>query len=206
MIQVFSQGKTIRLSNDSKEHSEKKNCLLANVSSAAELKLLYDELITKKELEEICFYNPDEPVLLQWFSAMFRVITAAGGLVLNKNAEVLVIRRHGKWDLPKGKVEKNEPLEMAAIREVEEECGVSGLTITRKLVTTYHTYFLEEKAVLKPTHWFLMSTGSVDRLVPQKEEGITDVKWMAVSELDEAMKDTYGSIAEVVRAFHRKDA
>ena len=49
---------------------------------------------------------------------------AGGGLVYNKKNQVLFIFRNGKWDLPKGGIEKGEKIAYTAIREVEEETGI----------------------------------------------------------------------------------
>ena len=75
------------------------------------------------------------------------MVEAAGGLVFNKDGGILMIFRNGKWDLPKGKLEIGESVEECAIREVQEECGVSGLIIENKIKDTYHTYILEEENI-----------------------------------------------------------
>ena len=68
------------------------------------------------------------------------MVEAAGGLVFNKDGDILMIFRNGKWDLPKGKLEIGESIEECAIREVEEECGISGLIIEKKIKDTYNIY------------------------------------------------------------------
>ncbi len=127
-----------------------------------------------------------------------RWIEAAGGLVKNNKNELLMIFRSGKWDLPKGKLEKNETPEIAGIREVEEECGISKLKIIKALEPTFHTYIHKEKMVLKKTFWYEMTCGDDKKLIPQKEEGITEVKWMKKEEVEEAKKNTYYSILDVL--------
>ncbi|MGF1926130.1 MAG: NUDIX domain-containing protein, partial [Bacteroidia bacterium] len=69
-------------------------------------------------------------------------IKAAGGLVENAKREYLFIFRNKKWDLPKGKVEKGEKIKVAAVREVEEECGVKIERRGKRLCKTYHVYDL----------------------------------------------------------------
>jgi ADP-ribose pyrophosphatase YjhB (NUDIX family) len=127
-----------------------------------------------------------------------KVIEAAGGLVFNEKKELLLIFRNGKWDLPKGKIEKNETPEEAGVREVEEECGIGKLKITATAAATYHTYFHNEKYVLKKTYWYKMSCADEKTLVPQREEGITEVKWMNEEEVKKAMANTYHSIRDIV--------
>ena len=73
----------------------------------------------------------------------------AGGVVTDEEGRVLWIQRNDKWDLPKGKLEAGESLEEAAIREVEEETGISALTITGEAYTTFHTYESEGVVYLK---------------------------------------------------------
>ena len=45
-------------------------------------------------------------------------IIAAGGKVVNSKNEILFIYRNNKWDLPKGKAERNENIAETALREV----------------------------------------------------------------------------------------
>lgn len=92
------------------------------------------------------------------FLLNFKVRKAAGGVVENEYNELLWIYRFDKWDLPKGHIEAGESKEIAAIREVEEECGISQLNIKKELETTYHIFKHKEKWVLKISYWFLMST------------------------------------------------
>ena len=80
----------------------------------------------------------DEDIKKVWkrFKKPFKDVRAAGGLVENSEGAFLFIFRNGKWDLPKGKMEKGEKKKETALREVEEECGISGHSIKRKLLTT----------------------------------------------------------------------
>ena len=72
-------------------------------------------------------YHEKEEKLLKHLFKKLRVVTAAGGMVLNDKDEILFIYRKKRWDLPKGKTEKNETIESSAIREVEEETGVERM-------------------------------------------------------------------------------
>ena len=127
------------------------------------------------------------------------MIEAAGGLVFNKDGDILMIFRNGKWDLPKGKLEIGESVEECAIREVEEECGIYGLDITEKLLETYHTYNLSGKEILKRTYWYKMRTDFDGELVPQIEEGITKVSWVEKGKISEKLKKSYGNISDVLK-------
>ncbi|WP_110834639.1 NUDIX hydrolase [Pedobacter nutrimenti] len=128
------------------------------------------------------------------------LIKAAGGLVKNSAGDYLFIFRNKKWDLPKGKVEKNEKMKAAALREVEEECGVKIHSNKDKLCKTYHVYELGGKVVLKKTNWYNMTVKGQPKLIPQKEEGITKAGWFGKDELDPILKKTYLLIFEVLKA------
>ena len=125
-------------------------------------------------------------------------IDAAGGLVENSKNEYLFILRHDKWDLPKGKVEEGEALDETAIREVEEECGMTGLKLKEHLITTYHTYEMFGKLYLKSTPWYKMTSDFDGELTPQLEESITKVEWKHKEKLNEVKTNTYGSILDVL--------
>ena len=125
------------------------------------------------------------------------MIKAAGGVVYNQKKELLMIFRNGKWDLPKGKLERGESIEECAIREVQEECGVNNLQIISKISDTYHTYELNGKMVLKHTIWFRMTTNFEGELSPQTKEGITKVEWVKQDEIAERLKNAYANLVEL---------
>ena len=127
----------------------------------------------------------------------FQLIEASGGIV-RRNNKILMIFRNGLWDIPKGKVETGEDYETAGIREVEEECGIVNPIIETFLCETYHTYVFKETNVLKKTMWYVMNYSGPEALVPQTEEGITNVKWFSKEEFFEVRGNTYGSINEVI--------
>lgn len=106
------------------------------------------------------------------------VLTAAGGWVLNESDEVLWIHRLGQWDLPKGKLEAGESVEECAVREVEEECGLTGVTLVAPLCTTEHMYPLDGQTARKTTHWYVMRVAGTPALTPQKSEGISRAEWI----------------------------
>ena len=133
----------------------------------------------------------------QDFKKNFTVIEAAGGVVM-KNQEILFIYRNDKWDLPKGKLEFNESIRVCAVREVEEECGVSQLTIAKQLPATYHTYRQHRENLLKITYWFLMECTDESALKPQKEEGIDLVEWKNEKAVKLALENTYPNIKLVL--------
>lgn len=125
-------------------------------------------------------------------------IKAAGGLVKNNKGEYLFIFRNKKWDLPKGKVEKGEKVKVAAVREVEEECGVKIEKRRERLCKTYHIYEMNNKVVLKSTSWYEMEVKGKPKLIPQKEEGITTAAWVNEAGIKNKIKNTYPLILDVL--------
>jgi ADP-ribose pyrophosphatase YjhB (NUDIX family) len=157
-----------------------------------------------RQLEEgkkpaIFIYTPNIETTVEEFVSLHTTIEAAGGLVRNSENKILFIYRLDKWDLPKGKLENNESPEEAAIREVEEECGISNLITILELDSTYHTYMQNEQRMLKRTYWFEMYYAGEQKLKPQLNESITDAQWIDMEEIDHIVNpDTYPSIIDVV--------
>ncbi len=168
--------------------------------SPAQLKtLLHSFKSSPLSAHSLTIYADDVEALKAVFFSLFSIIEAAGGIVQNPDGHYLFIKRLGLWDLPKGKIDPGEGVEEAALREVEEECGITGLTITANAGQTYHTYEHKGKEVLKITHWFLMESSFTGQLIPQTEEAITEAKWMDKAEVEAVvMPKTYVSIAELV--------
>lgn len=136
------------------------------------------DLLENTSCPEMNVYGENVEEIWEDFTHMFKVIEAAGGLVKNKNNELLFIRRMGKWDLPKGKIEKGESLEQAALREVEEETGLKELILEEFLNNTFHIYTERNgEKILKTTYWFKMTYVGNSQPIPQKEEGISEVCW-----------------------------
>ena len=200
MVKVFFLNKTIYLTSNLMDYHQKKDTVLVRIHSLDELQMMHDELVNKNQFIEVYFYHENEKLLLSSFSLSFKVIEAAGGLVKNSKGEYLFIFRNGKWDLPKGKIEKGEGIKVAAVREVEEECGISKLKILKELDSTYHVYHQDGKAILKRTYWFEMVCEDDSKLIPQEEEGITEVKWIAKKDFDQVNDNTYDSIKEVMKS------
>lgn len=139
-------------------------------------------------------YSSNLKKLFSAFCQSYKIIEAAGGLVFNDEHKLLAILRNGIWDLPKGKVEKGESCEDAALREVEEECGLKKIKLIKFLTKTYHTYFdpRKKRRVLKISHWYEMKSKS-EQLSPQTEEGIEAAVWLDLNEL-KAKKPIYNNI------------
>src|SRR5690606_30855111 len=153
MYKVFVNDKPLFLTNEIVKETDFQMFLLESIDIEQLIVKMFQNKITKAYL-----YYPDEKEMLKKLKEKIPVQKAGGGLVYNKNGEVLFIFRNGKWDLPKGGIEKGEEIEYTALREVEEETGVSKLLIDRKLQKTYHIFKRNGKYKLKITHWFEMHT------------------------------------------------
>jgi 8-oxo-dGTP pyrophosphatase MutT (NUDIX family) len=135
------------------------------------------------------------------FFVGYKFIEAAGGIVKSENS-FLFIKRNGLWDIPKGKIEKKETPEIAAIREIQEECGITGELIIRiKIIDTYHTYKFKNKSVLKKTHWYYLDYFGDKSTKPQLEEGITEIQWLPLNRFSIIESTTYPSIRDVLTEF-----
>lgn len=195
MYKVFVNEKPIIITSSTKKEN---NFLVYPFKNT-----VIDEVIHKLKnegIEGVNLYSTDLENDWGLFLKNFDVIKAAGGLVINPNKKVLLIYRNNVWDLPKGHIEKNESTENAAVREVEEECGIEKLSIIQKLITTYHIYFLDG-IKLKETHWFLMHSDDSNNLIPQLEEGITAVVFKNNNEIKMAFKNTYPNIKMVYESY-----
>lgn len=144
------------------------------------------------------FYHPDLEELKRAFFRKFTIIQAAGGFVQNEKQDILLIFRRGKWDLPKGKLDKGEKLEDCAVREVEEETGLKNIKLIAPLSITYHTYHEGARFILKESHWYSMTTKGKQVLVPQVIEQITEVKWVNKKDLEKYITDSFPSVADVL--------
>ena len=146
------------------------------------------------ELLYLNLYHKNAEKLETYLREKIKVVEAAGGLVYNNKNEILFIRRNKKWDLPKGKIEKGETHQVAAIREVMEETGVENLEVRDFLMTTYHIFTRNDKFKLKVTYWYDMYTDYDGPLMPQADEGIKKVKWKDFEKSKNALQDSYENI------------
>lgn len=142
-----------------------------------------------------------DPSLWIEFSNEKKIIAAAGGMVYNEKNELLMMFRRGQWDMPKGKIDDGETFDACALREVEEETGLSGIKLFEALQITYHTYEYKGNTVLKPSHWFKMTCSGEQTLVPQVEEDITELRWVDKLEAEKLIKNAYPSIREMVQKY-----
>ncbi|SFW73521.1 NUDIX domain-containing protein [Sinomicrobium oceani] len=189
MYEVFVNDNPIILTNVLTKEGKHKLFLLDSVS--------IEEVIRQFQKGEMTcahLYDPEKERLLSKFKEKLPLVVAAGGLVTNPDNKVLFIYRNGKWDLPKGKLEKKESIEEAALREVEEETGIKKLRMGTFLQKTYHIFKRNGVYKLKETHWYTMSSTFNGRFKAQCEEGIEKVEWKTSEEVAEALQNSYANI------------
>lgn len=200
-IKIFFEDKPVflcdKIDRTIDEYMHHPNAVFIDEDSNAAINSLLHE-IAKPEFHAGILLNTDLDTLKKAFFKHFKIIIAAGGVVLNPEKEILMIFRRGKWDLPKGKLDKGETLENCAVREVGEETGLSGIELGVKITTTYHTYMDFGKHILKESHWYKMQCGPHQKLIPQTEEDITDMKWIKQTEVKKYTSNTYQTILEVL--------
>lgn len=193
---VFTSSRNITLSKPSNEIDVN--------SGVAEVLAWFRAFAEGREAETVLEHLKPEQ-LIETFKSAFLIVKAAGGVVVRNN-KLLVIRRLGKWDLPKGKIDKGETSKIAALREVEEECGITTHKIVKQLPSTFHIYQSPYKEtmgkwIFKETFWYEMEYSGNENGIPQLEEGITEVRWFAKNELNEVLGNTYNNLLQIINTY-----
>ncbi|AMM52079.1 hypothetical protein TH61_14005 [Rufibacter sp. DG15C] len=152
-----------------------------------------------KKLDSITLVTDKKKKLIEHLKDQFKIIKAAGGLVV-KDGKILMIHRLGVWDLPKGKLDKGEEVQLGALREVEEECNIK-VAITGELPNTWHSYAFKGKKILKKTSWFTMQCLDDTLMRPQAEESIEEVRFMSPEEVVALLPEAYTSVEFVIRHY-----
>ena len=174
------------------------NALLFRISEGSDIHQLVEMVEISESLHRVFVPTHDTEDTYLKICSEFKEVNAGGGLVQNSAGEYLLIHRNGMWDLPKGKQEEGEDIALTALREVEEECGISNLEQGELLCITHHTYRMHGLHMLKHTYWYNMKySGDCSVVVPQVEEGIQQCRWVPAAGLPELLKDTYPSIRQV---------
>ena len=189
MYQVFYKKKIILLTDVLEEGKDFKSFPIKDVKFKKVIKLL-----NKKNTNSVHLFHKNKDKLLKYFFKLIPTVIAAGGKITNSKSETLFIYRNDKWDLPKGKAEKNEQLPQTALREVKEETGIKKVSINKPLDITYHIFRRNNEYRLKVTYWFDMFSDYEGIFFPQLDEGITDVKWVKKDDLEEIKINSYPNI------------
>ncbi len=201
MYKVFINDKTVKFQNESEIGEICPNTLSIEAGSRKMLKDHFSEFLkvaTYNSLVFLCGNNIDKH--FEDFISLFWYLEAAGGVVRNQSNHRLFIFRFGRWDLPKGKIEKGESPREAALREVSEETGLPEQEILAELPSTYHIYEHKGKKVLKRTYWYSMYYNGSSQPVPQTEEGITEARWFNPEDFKTVTNNTYASLLGLIEA------
>lgn len=193
MHQIFAGDKPIVLTTRVEHETNFKNYLLEDANMTRVLKDL-----KKSDIAEVRLIGRKKKDLIKQFLKLLPNVIAGGGKVSNKEGKVLFIYRNDKWDLPKGKANNRETIDKTALREVEEETGVQGLSIIKPLEMTYHIFKRNGRHRIKVTYWFEMKTDYSGPLIPQENEGITKVKWLNNDQMQVALTNSYANIKLLV--------
>ena len=200
MHSIYFNNRILRVCNISDTSTYNPNAVVLHSPNDTTLEGLPCLFESNENIKLLCV-AVDETAVQETYNkiaAQFTPINAGGGLVQNPQGENLLIYRNGFWDLPKGKQEEGEDIAVTALREVEEECGLTSLQQGDLLCITHHTYHMNGLHMLKDTYWYNMKyTGDTATLTPQLEEGIQECKWVPAAELAAYVQDTYPSIRKV---------
>ena len=201
MYKVFFNDRIIKIVVENISHSKSPQIQLVDADLPLNLNTNLNHFF-KSHNKELILVSSNPLKVWKAFKACFKIVKAAGGIVKSEDKYLIMLRR-GKWDLPKGKIEKGELVREAALREVQEECGISKLVINRKISNTWHIYRSEfgkskGKWILKKTSWFEMESTGDEKLSPQAEEEITEAIWANKNECASKLREnSYASIVEL---------
>ncbi len=167
------------------------------------IRLLYLMRTRKmKGLDSITLVTKQKDSLKEFVKSRFLIVKAAGGIV-SKKEKILMIYRLGKWDFPKGKLDKGETPEACAKREVEEECAVK-VKLGAPICKTWHTYTQNRRSILKKTYWYAMECINDSGMKPQVEEGIEEIRWLCESDAKTALINSYPSMRFLFKQYLKK--
>ncbi|CAN5460912.1 NUDIX domain-containing protein [soil metagenome] len=200
MYKIYINERPLRFISASDPVDPSDNIIRLNgVETPEQLKVIVSAFESDFSFPSLSLLSPDMDNSWKTFCSNYSILEAAGGVVVNPEGAILMIFRNGKWDLPKGKIEQGEDPETAAVREVNEECGIGKLILRKQLSTTFHTYPFKDKKILKKTYWYQMKSDDFTLPVPQLEEGITEVVWKTRIEVLQALSNAYESIAHLLK-------
>jgi 8-oxo-dGTP pyrophosphatase MutT (NUDIX family) len=202
MYKVHFENRFILISDE--PDRIQKYSLFHKFSSTGELYQLISDFQSETKIQSVNVYGPNIRHIWKIFRIYFNQVEAAGGLVKHNSGKYLFIEKKGKLDLPKGHIEPGEEPEECALREVHEECGITGHLITKSLQPSYHTYSWEGISYLKITHWFLMKYNGAMIIKPQIKEGITKVEWLSPDELSRIKQSAWLSLMDLINMYVMK--
>jgi 8-oxo-dGTP pyrophosphatase MutT (NUDIX family) len=194
---IFFNDRVVYLTGKITKSFEKNEGLFFKYSQKEQLAEMLDAFGRFSSIRSLYVFSDDEEKTLEQIKSCYKIVEAAGGVIRNADGKLLVIFRRGKWDLPKGKIEKGEFYSQAALREVQEETGLTKIELGKHLFDTYHVYTEKGQQILKRTIWYNMTLTADEKLVPQQEEDITEVRWIDYQGVGEVMKNTFESLKDI---------
>ena len=202
LIKIYFGNKPLIIANEKTEeikpYLDDANTTVLETNDQAQMKSMIRELSDEKLTAGIILSDVAET--MNRIKNEFTVIQASGGMVYSFDKKILLIFRRGKWDLPKGKLDEGEDLVECALREVREETGLDFLNYLDFISTSYHTYYENEKHILKESHWYLLEGNEKELLIPQTDEDIENCEWVAVKDLPPYLENAPASVIDVVEA------
>ena len=107
---------------------------------------------------------------------------SAGGLIFKRSGKaikiLLVKDSYNRWTWPKGNIDKGESPEQAALREINEEVGLSRVEIVEKLSDINYFYRLKGNLIFKTVYLFLVRARSNEKLKVLESE-LRGAQWLS---------------------------
>ncbi len=204
MYEVFFNDRVVFVGSSFKKSLTDDN-IVVDVKSKDDIFFGWNKFTKSIDSRNLFLLTDDIEASFSMFKEIFKTVYAAGGVVKNRSGKLLCIYRLGKWDLPKGKLEKGEKIEEAALREVTEECGIDRIELRGLNCITHHIYLNPrnpEEWILKPTYWFNMDyLDNIEVLIPQLEEGIVEARWVDKKDLSRVIENTWHSLISIFLNF-----
>ena len=138
--------------------------------------------------------------------AVLKHLHSAGGVIYRKTDNtfkiaLIAIKDSTVWTLPKGIIDKDEKPEQTAVREIEEETGLTG-RITDKLGEKSYWFSLKGENVKcrKTVTYFLLEY--IEGAITKQCTEVDDAIWI---DIDEALKQlSYKNDREIVEKAKEK--
>lgn len=207
MYKIYINENLLKLADSAKLKANLKEttALIAPYTGNKKMLLSYIDMLEKtNRYKEIIIHFSDIKILKENFKSLYRKVYAGGGIVQNEKGEILVIKRLGHWDLPKGKLDEGETIKEASTREVIEETGIDGVALISKLGKTRHSYKTKNGTrALKITSWYIMKAQN-QKLTPQEAESITKAVWKSPDFINNLKEPIYKSILDLIKKFNKK--
>ena len=197
MHRIYFEKRCILICSPDDQILSDPNMIRFSLGGSQDIHSLVDMVEVSDSLHRVCIPTSDIQGTYKAICAEFLEVNAGGGLVSNRRGDYLLISRNGMWDLPKGHQDPGEDIKVTALREVQEETGISELEVRELICMTDHCYKRNGIWHLKHTWWYDMLYTDPTDLTPQTEEDITKAAWVAKSSLPPYLLNTYPSIQEV---------